>query len=58
MPRGIPHGFKAIKDTSMWVTLVPAGSEQLFVEMAKLPPGPPDMDKVSPIAEQYGIRFI
>ena len=58
MPRDISHGFKAIKDTSMWVTLVPAGSEQLFVEMAALPPGPPDMHKVSAIAEQYGIRFL
>lgn len=58
MPRGIPHGFKAIQDTSMWVTLVPGGSEQLFVELAALPPGPPDMKKVSAIADTYGIKFI
>jgi quercetin dioxygenase-like cupin family protein len=58
MPRDIPHGFKAIRDTSMWVTLVPAGSEQLFVELAALPPGPPDMKLVSAIADGYGIKFI
>ena len=58
MPRNIAHGFKAIKDTSMWVTLVPAGSEQLFVEMAALPPGPPDMQRVSAIAGGYGIKFL
>jgi quercetin dioxygenase-like cupin family protein len=58
MPRDISHGFKAIKDTSMWVTLVPGGSERLFVELAALPPGPPDMKKVSAIADTYGIKFI
>jgi quercetin dioxygenase-like cupin family protein len=58
MPKNIPHGFKAIQDTSMWVSLVPAGAEQMFVELAALPPGPPDMEKVSSICGQYGITFI
>lgn len=58
MPKNIPHGFKAIKDTSMWVTLVPGGAENMFVELAALPPGPPDMVKASAICEGYGIKFI
>ncbi|MDP9077054.1 MAG: cupin domain-containing protein [Bacteroidota bacterium] len=58
MPKHIPHGFKALKDTSMWVTLVPGGAENMFVELAGLPPGPPDMEKVAAIAESYGIKFV
>ena len=41
MPRNIPHGFKAITDTKMWVTFTPAGAERMFIELAALPPGPP-----------------
>jgi quercetin dioxygenase-like cupin family protein len=58
MPKNIPHGFKAIKDTSMWVTLVPGGAENMFVDIAALPPGPPDMAKVAAICDVYGIKFI
>lgn len=58
LPKNVPHGFKATKDTNMWVTLIPGGSEEMFVEMAALPPGPPDMEKVSRIAEGYGIKFV
>ena len=58
MPRNIPHSFKALKDTTMWVSLVPGGGEQMFVELAALPPGPPDMKTVTKICEPYGITFI
>jgi quercetin dioxygenase-like cupin family protein len=58
MPKDVPHGFRAVKDTQMWVTLVPGGAENIFVELAAFPPGPPDMEKVSSIGERYGIKFI
>ena len=58
MPKNIPHGFKAITDTSMWVTFVPGGAEKMFEELAALPPGTPDVEKISAIAEQYQIKFI
>jgi quercetin dioxygenase-like cupin family protein len=57
MPQNSPHGFRAITDTSMWVTLVPGGAENMFVELAALPPGPPDMAKVAAICNDYGIQF-
>jgi quercetin dioxygenase-like cupin family protein len=57
MPKGIPHGFRAINDTQMWVTLVPGGAERMFEELAALPPGPPDMTKVAAICDGYGIKF-
>lgn len=58
MPKKVPHGFRAVKDTQMWVTLVPGGAEKMFNELAALLPGPPDMEKISVIAEQYQIKFI
>lgn len=58
MPRNIPHSFKAITETSMWVILNPAGGEQMFTEIAGLPPGAPDMAKVAQIAAKYGVSFI
>jgi quercetin dioxygenase-like cupin family protein len=58
MPKNVPHGFKAVKDTQMWVTLVPGGAEKMFEEFAALPPGPPDMAKASYIARGYGIMFV
>lgn len=58
MPKNIPHRFKAITDTQMWVLLNPAGGEQMFAEIAELPPGPPDMAKVAQIAARYGVSFI
>jgi quercetin dioxygenase-like cupin family protein len=58
LPKNVSHGFKAVKDTNMWVTLVPGGAEEMFVEIAGLPPGPPDRQKVSEICEGYGIKFV
>jgi quercetin dioxygenase-like cupin family protein len=58
MPKRIPHGFKALKDTNMVVTLTPGGAEQMFVELAALPPGPPDMQRVTQIAGRYDITFL
>jgi quercetin dioxygenase-like cupin family protein len=58
MPKNIPHGFKALQDTNIRISLVPAGTEKMFVELAALPPGPPDMKEVTRLCGQYGITFI
>jgi len=58
LPKRVPHGFKALQDTIMRVSIVPAGAEQMFVELSILPPGPPDMEKVSQICRRYGVTFI
>jgi quercetin dioxygenase-like cupin family protein len=57
LPKGQPHGFKAVQDASMWVTLVPGGAENMFVDLAALPPGAPDMNEITRIALGYGIKF-
>ena len=58
LPRGIPHGFTAIRDTTIWVSLFPGGGEKMFVELAELPPGPPDRENIARICARYGVRFL
>ncbi len=59
-PRGIPHSWKIIGDSKAKVILsvFPAGIEDMFEELGKLPPGPPDFPKVAEICGRYGIKFI
>lgn len=59
-PRGIPHTWKIVGDKKAKVTLsvFPAGIEHMFEELAQLPAGPPDLEKVAQICGEYGIRFI
>ena len=57
MPRKIAHGFKAVTDTTMWTTLTPAGIETMFIELAALPAGPPDIQKMTEICSKYEITF-
>jgi len=57
MPRKVAHGFKAVTDTTMWTTLTPAGIETMFIELAGLPAGPPDMKKMIEICGKYEITF-
>jgi hypothetical protein len=42
----------------MITTAFPAGIEYMFKELAKLPDGPPNFEKVSEICEKYGISFV
>jgi len=58
LPKNIPHAFKAIQNSSMWISLVPGGAEKMFIELAALPPGPPDMEHVARICGRYGITFV
>ena len=59
-PRGIPHSWKIVGEQKARVILsvFPAGIEFMFEELAQLPAGPPDPDKVAQVCRRYGIRFI
>ena len=59
-PRGIPHSFKVVGDQKarVMLSIFPAGLENMFEELAKLPAGPPDFEKVEKICDKYKIRFI
>ena len=59
-PRGIPHAWKVVGDGPAKVDLsfFPAGLERMFAELARLPAGPPDMERVGEICARYGLRFV
>lgn len=59
-PRGVPHSWKIVGDKNAKVILsvFPSGIEDMFEELGKLPPGPPDFPKVAEICGRYGITFI
>ena len=59
-PRGIPHSWKIVGDSKAKVILsvFPAGIEDMFEELGKLPPGPPDFPKVAEICGRFGVKFI
>ncbi len=59
-PRGIPHTWRVIGDHPAKVDLsfFPAGLEKMFEELASLPSGPPDMEKVTEICGRYNVRFV
>ena len=59
-PRGIPHSFKVVGDqkAKVMLSIFPAGLENMFEELAKLPEGPPDLEKVGKICGKYNIYFI
>lgn len=59
-PRGVPHSWKIVGDKKAKVILsvFPAGIENMFEELGKMPPGPPDFPKVAEICGRYGINFI
>lgn len=59
-PRGIPHTWKVVGDKPAKVDLsfFPAGLEDMFEELASLPAGPPNMEKVAGICGKYGVNFL
>lgn len=60
LPRLAPHGFQVVGNATSRVLLMlnPSGLEEMFNELAQLPPGPPDMGRVQAICGRYGIRFL
>lgn len=59
-PRGIPHSWKVVGNNKARVMLsvFPAGLENMFQEILRLPSGPPDFDKISDICRKYNIQFV
>lgn len=59
-PRNIPHSWKVIgtEKARMITSALPAGIEYMFEELAQLPAGPPDFEKVTEICGRYGVEFV
>lgn len=59
-PKEIPHSWKVVgtEKARMITSAFPAGIENMFKELAKLPAGPPDFEKVSEICSKHGISFV
>lgn len=59
-PRNVPHSWKVVgtEKAKMITSAFPAGIEHMFKELAKLPAGPPNFEKVSEICGKHGISFV
>jgi quercetin dioxygenase-like cupin family protein len=57
LPREVPHGFRVNRPTRALLGAYPTGVEKMFRRLSELPPGPPDMEKVTEICAEYGIHF-
>ena len=59
-PKGIPHSWKVVGEEKAraMLSIFPAGLEHMFEELAKLPAGPPDMEKVTAICGKYNLKFV
>lgn len=60
LPRQVPHSFRVVGENNAKaiITVIPAGIEDMFVELSQLPAGPPEMEKVLGICNSFGIRFL
>ncbi|GAB3290558.1 cupin domain-containing protein [Hymenobacter tenuis] len=60
VPRGVPHSFKVVghAPARVLLSIFPAGIEDMFQELAQLPPGPPEFAQVAEICARYGIHFL
>jgi mannose-6-phosphate isomerase-like protein (cupin superfamily) len=56
-PRGEAHSYRnaGITPAKVLVIVSPSGLEKCFEELDRLPPGPPDVAKVSAICKKYGV---
>lgn len=59
-PKNIVHSWKIVgtEKASMCTSAFPAGIEHMFAELGKLPPGPPDFEKLTEICGRYGVKFV
>lgn len=60
LPRKVPHAFRVVgeKNAKAIVTAYPSGIEDMFEQLAALPAGPPDFEKVFAICGNFGVTFI
>lgn len=59
-PKGVPHTWKVVGHQKARVDLgfFPAGMEKMFEELAALPAGPPDLERVKAICSRFGVSFV
>ncbi len=59
-PKNIPHAWTVVgtEKAKMITSAFPAGIEKMFGELADLPAGPPDFEKVAKICGNHGITFV
>ena len=59
-PKGVPHSWKVVGEEKAraMLSIFPAGLEGMFEELAELPAGPPDMEKVTAICGKYNLKFV
>lgn len=59
-PKNVAHSWTVVgsEKAKMITSAFPAGIEIMFGELANLPSGPPDFEKVTKICENYGITFV
>ncbi|KJF42110.1 cupin [Draconibacterium sediminis] len=59
-PKNLSHSWKVVgtEKAQMITSAFPAGIEKMFNELSKLPPGPPDFEKVAKICADQGITFV
>lgn len=59
-PRRIPHSWKVVGEekAKAMLSIFPAGLEGMFEELAEMPPGPPNMEKVIAICSKYKLKFV
>ena len=59
-PKGVPHSWKVVGEEKAraMLSIFPAGLEGMFTELAELPAGPPDMEKVTAICGKYNLKFV
>ena len=57
LPRRVRHSFQCVGAgmNKALITVVPAGNEVMFQELSELPPGPPDIAKITAICAKYGV---
>ena len=60
LPRKIAHTWKVVgtNNAKVFLDIFPAGLENMFEELNKLPAGSSDFSKIVEICGQYGIRFV
>lgn len=59
-PKNIPHSWKVVgtNKAKMITSAFPAGIEHMFQQLADLPEGPPDFNKVAEICQKHGVNFV
>ena len=59
-PKNVSHAWKVVgsEKAKMITSAFPSGIEKMFGELANLPDGPPDFEKVAKICGNHGVKFV